>query len=352
MELPSIFLNRVLAEVAKRNASSFHLVVGSLPQMRIDGELVVIEGENVVTNDLLDKIVNSFLSKEEIEQLKKDRDITLIKVFGGNFRFRTNIFYQKEMLSISFYYIQGVIQNLGDLNLPQKVKNFIRSDFGLLIIGGPFGSGRTTTAAAFIEEINKKSNKHIVTFEDPIEYLFVSKKSIIEQRQIGVDVKSIAEGLDYCLQEDVDVVYIGEMKREFESAVFSILELAAGNCLVILELEVDKSIKAIQKIISIASQTLSPEASCYNLADVLLGIIVQRLIPRIGGGMMMAVEVLIANAAIKSLIRQNKIYQIESIMQTSREEGMISLDKALDNLVKSGKIKPDSIPNNIMFNIG
>ena len=142
------------------------------------------------------------------------------------------------------------------------------------------------------------------------------------------------------------------MKKEFESAILGILELAAGNCLVILELEIDKSIKAIQRIISFASQTFSLEAACYNLADVLLGIVVQRLIPRIGGGMMMAAEVLIANAAIKSLIRQNKIYQIESIMQTSREEGMISMDKVLDNLVKSGKIKPDSIPDNIMSNTG
>jgi len=351
MEVPSIFLNRILSEMAKKNASDLHLTVGSLPMMRIDNQLVAAEGENIVTSDILNKIISSFISQEEMAKFKEDKEVVLVKNLAGNFRFRISIFYQKDLPSLSFHYIPAKPKSLIDLNLPQVLNNFTKLNSGLFVIAGPHGSGKTTTAAAFIEEVNKVSSKYIITIEDPIEYLFINKKSIIEQRQVGSDVKSVVAGLHACFDEDVDLVYINKINKEFELAMPLILELAAGNCLVILEINTDSSIGTIEKILNAIETKVNQEAARYSLADVLFSILVQRLIPRRGGGLALAAEVLLVNSAVKSLIREGKIYQLESVMQTSRKEGMISMDKALEELVEAGEVKREDInfkqiPNN------
>lgn len=343
MEVPSIFLNRILTEAAKKNSFDLHLTVGSLPMMRIDNRLVAVEGENIVTAEMIDKIINTFMDKEELACLTNDKETALVKDLAGNFRFRVNAFYQKGQLSLSFHYISNIIKNLSDTGLPPAAKEFSKLDSGLLIITGPYGSGKTATAAAFIEEINKTKRKHIITIEDPIEHLFVSKNSIIEQRQVGRDVKSVVDGLEYCLSEDVDAVYVNKIKKELLSAMPVILELAAGNCFVILEMNIDTSIKAIEKVLNAVEKKLSMEAARYSLADVLAGIIAQKLLPRRGGGMALAVELLLANSAVKSLIREGKIYQLESILQTSRREGMVSMEKSIEELIKSGTVNQQTV---------
>ncbi len=339
MEIPSIYLNRILAEAAKKNASSFHLSVGSLPMARINSQLVPMSGESIATSGILNKITESFLSKEEQAKLQEKREIILVKVFNGNFRFRVNIFYQKDLLALSFHYIPTAIKSLANLRLPKVLSNFINLNYGLFIIAGPYNSGKTTTAVSFIEEINNTCAKRVITIEDPIEYLFVNKKSIIEQRQVKRDVKSVKDGVNYCLKEDIDLVYIGEIRNDFTDAIVSILELAAGNCLVVLEINADSSIRAVEKVLASLEKNMPGQAARYFLADVLAGIIVQKLMPCRGGGMVMAAEVLLANPAIKSLIRENKIYQFTNIMQTFRGEGMISMEKAIDELIKTGDIK-------------
>jgi len=339
MEIPSIYLNRILADVAKKNASSFHLSVGSLPMMRISAQLLPMPGESIATSETLNKIIESFLSKDEQAKLQEKREIVLVKVFNGNFRFRVNIFYQKDLPALSFHYIPSAIKSLTSLRLPKVLYNFINLNYGLLIIAGPYNSGKTTTAVSFIEEINNTNARRIITIEDPIEYLFVNKKSIIEQKQVGRDVKSAKDGVDYCLKEDIDLAYVGEIRRDFSDVIPSILELAAGNCLVVLEINADSSIRAAEKILSALEKNMSGQAARYSLADVLAGIIVQKLMPYRGGGMIMAAEILLANPAVKSLIRENKIYQFTNIIQTFRDEGMISMDKAIDELVKTGDVK-------------
>ncbi len=332
-------MNRILAEAAKKNASSFHLSVGSLPMARINSQLVPMSGESIATSGILNKITESFLSKEEQAKLQEKREIILVKVFNGNFRFRVNIFYQKDLLALSFHYIPTAIKSLANLRLPKVLGNFINLNYGLFIIAGPYNSGKTTTAVSFIEEINNTCAKRVITIEDPIEYLFVNKKSIIEQRQVERDVKSVKDGVNYCLKEDIDLVYIGEIRNDFTDAIVSILELAAGNCLVVLEINADSSIRAVEKVLASLEKNMPGQAARYFLADVLAGIIVQKLMPCRGGGMVMAAEVLLANPAIKSLIRENKIYQFTNIMQTFRGEGMISMEKAIDELVKTGDVK-------------
>lgn len=343
MEVPSIFLNRILAEAAKKGASSLHFSVGSQPVARIDDKLIPMEKEGILTSELLGKIIDSFISEEEAKKLKEEKEIVVVKTFAGDFRFRVNIFYQKNLPTLSFNYIPTVIRSLEDLKLPAALKEKINLNSGLLIVAGPNDSGKTGTAAAFIEDINKKENKYIITLEDPIEYLFINKKSLIEQRQIGRDVNSYAAGLKHCLDEDVDLVFIDEIKKEFTAALPLILQLAAGNSLVVLEMNAANSIRVIEKILDAAKQTISPEAARFSLADVLIGIVTQKLIPRLGGGLVLASEILIVNPAIKSLIREGKIYQIESIIQTSREEGMISLEKAVEELVRKGEVSPEEV---------
>jgi len=343
MEVPSIFLNRILSETAKRGASSLHLSVGSVPMMRVDGRLTLMEGENILALDVLKKIIESFLEKDEVLKLEKEKEIAIVKNFAGDFRFRVNIFYQKSLPALSFNYISGVIKNLEELGLAQAFSKKINLNSGLLIIAGPNDSGKTTTAVAFIEEINNKEKKYIITLENQIEYLFVNKKSIIEQRQVGRDVSSLNDGLRHCLDEDVDLVYIGEIRKDFDSVLPFILELAAGNSLVILEINAANSVRVIEKILNTTSKKISAEAIRYSLADVLLGIISQRLIPSRGGGLSLAKEILIVNSAVKSLIREGKIYQLENVVQISREEGMISLERSIVELVKAGKVQAEEV---------
>lgn len=343
MEVPSIFLNRILSEAAKKNASNLRLSVGSVPIARINGLLTAMDNESILDFNTLDKIIGSFLDEEELARLKKDREIVIVKSFANSFRFRVNIFYQKDLPSFSFNYIPKIIRNLDDLELGEMLKKIINLKSGLLVVAGSNDSGKTSTIASIIENINNTQRKYVITIEDPIEYLFVNQKSIIEQRQVGRDVKSYTDGLMNCLNEDLDFLYIDEIKKEFEFAIPYIFELAAGNSLVIIEINANSSVRAIEKILNAAMIKISDEAARYNLADSLVGIITQKLIPGIGGGMLLASEVLMVNSAVKSLIREGKFYQIESIVQTSREEGMISMNKSIEKLIKEGKIKTEEI---------
>jgi len=344
MEVPSILLNRILSEMAKKNGSDLHLAVGSPPMIRVDGKFAVLADQEMMTSEILNKITETFLSQEEVIKLKENRSLVLVKNIA-NFRFRINIFYQKGLLSLSFHYIPGVIKSFRELGLPEVCDNFLKVNSGLLVIAGAYNSGKTTTAISLIEEINKTGVKNIITIEDPIECLFVSKRSLITQRQVGNDVKTVADGLDYCLNEDVDVIYLNEIKDEkmFSQAMFKIFELASGNCLVILEINTDSSARVLEKVLAGVSQKMTPEAARYNLADILAGVVVQKLVARRGGGLVLVNEILLNNSAIKALIREGKIYQLESIMQISKKEGMITLDKSLANLMELGEVRREDI---------
>ncbi len=336
MEVPSIFLNKILSDAAKNNANALFLNIGNKPIIKVNDNLVVLEEEEFITSELLNKIIENMLTKYEYEKLSREKEIKVVKIFGGSFRFRVFVFFQRSMLSVSFSYIQPVIRPLDEIKLPPIIKSVLKADSGLVIVAGPYGSGKTSTCASLLEEINKTQAKNIVTIEDPIEYVFVGKKSIINQRQLGTDIADLPSALDFLLEEDNDVIYISSLKEESEKCNEKILELAAGNSLVIMEMNTDNSIKVLQKIINGHENN---EAARYNLADVLLAVIVQKLVPVVGGSMALAIEVLIVNSAIKSLIREGKIYQIESVIQTSRHEGMISMDKSLEELYRTGQLK-------------
>jgi twitching motility protein PilT len=329
MEVPSIFLNRILSEMVQKSGSDLHLAVGSPPMIRINGQFTPLVDQDMVTSETINKITENFLSPEEIIKLKEAKGVVLVKNIS-NFRFRINIFYQKGLLALSFHYIPGVIKSFKDLGLAEACNNFLGISSGLLIIAGPYHSGKTI---------------NIVTIEDPIEYLFVSKTSLIMQRQIGIDVNNVADALDYCLSEDVNVVYVNEIRDDkiFNAVMPKIFELASGNCLVILEINADGSERVLEKVLAgVATDSLT-EAVRYNLADILIGVLVQKLVKRRGGGLVLVNEVLLNSSAAKSLIREGKIYQLESVIQTSKKEGMISMEKSLNNLIESGEVRREDI---------
>lgn len=344
MEVPSIFLNRILSEMVQKNGSDLHLAVGSQPMIRLSGQFVPLTGHEIITSEMINKITETFLTPDEVVGLKEDKGVILVKNIT-NFRFRINIFYQKGLLALSFHYIPGVIKSFKDLGLAEACHKFFKFNSGLLIIAGTYNSGKTTTVAALIEELNKTKALNIITVEDPIEYLFISKTSLIMQRQIGVDVNSVADALDYCLSEDVNVVYINEIKddQDLNSAMPKIFELASGNCLVILEINADSIERVLEKILTDVSVNLPAEAARFNLADILVGVLVQKLVKRRGGGLILANELLLNNAAAKALIREGKIYQLKSVIQTSKKEGMISMDKSLDNLIELSEVRREDV---------
>jgi len=338
MEVASILISRLLSESVKRGARGLQLTVGSPPMFRIGGVIEKMEEESIVDINLIESIINSLVDEKEAERLKKEKEIVLVKNVAGDMRFRINIYYQKNLPSLSFRYIPNVTKNLEELNLPEVVHSFVEHDSGLIIVAGPLGSGKTSTVASIIEFVNNTKAKNILTIENPIEYLFNSKKSIISQREVGQDVNTFIDGLNFVFEQEVDLLYLSEIKKGFEEAMPIILDLASGNSLILLELSTNNAISAIEKMIEAASKNSSKEAVRYSLADNLIGIIVHKLFPKRGGGMVLANEIMIANSAVKSLIREGRIAQIESIIQTSRNEGMISMERSIQELRDKGKI--------------
>ena len=347
MDSPVDFFKRLLLDVAKKNASSLHLVVGSSPLFKVNGRFVSEMEELVLKKEDLDRIVHSFLTESELAALEGKREILLVKDFGDNFRFRISVFYQKDTLSLSLNYISENIIAWNELGLPASFAKGLDRASGLLIVAGPPSSGKTSTVASIIDKVNGEKRKFIMTLENPIEKVFVNKKSAIVQRQIGRDVSSFVEGLKHCLDEDPDIVYIDEIREDFELALPYILELSSGSTLVILEMNAESSIRAIEKILNISCRNLSKESVHYMLADVLYAAIAQRLIPNRESGLSLAVEVLTSNFAVKSLVREGSIYQLESVIQNSGEEGMVSMQKSIKDLIMSGEVDRQEVGRDI-----
>ena len=343
MQTPTLLLSKLLAQVAKQNATSLHLSVGSFPLLKVDGHLQALDQEPIVTIDLINDLLQHFLNETERQRLQAAKELVVVKNLDGQERFKISIFYQKNTPTLTFYPVFGSIRPLADLGLPQSVKKFLSRQAGLLVLTGPQGSGKTSTAASIIEEINQTRKVRILTLEDPIERLFLSKKSLIEQRQIGRDTPSFTNGLIYCLEEDVDVVYVGEIKKDLDLALPPILELAAGNALVILEFNAADSVAAIEKMLRYLSKRLPVVSVQHALADVLFGCLAHKLVPRRGGGLALALEIMIVNSVIASLLREGKILQIKGIIPTARKEGMRTLRQALDDLIASGKVRGEDV---------
>jgi len=334
----NLTINRILNTVAERGATDAHLTVGNHPYLRINGQLTALTEEEVINPDFLDSLIHFFVSEEKKELLKKDKEAKFIFDWQGKARFRVHLFQQKGYFSISLKLISRKIKTLEELGVPKTVTNFSQAKRGLIIISGPFNSGRSTTLAALLETINKSRSERILYFEEPIEQLFVNQKSVIEQREVGVDVATFSQGLKST--KDVDVNVVAVSKVDSQESLELILELAESGRLVIVIMDYDTALSCLEGIISDFPQAKKQWAQDV-LADYLLGIVVQRLVPAVQGGQALVVEILMASSSAKSLIKDGRFANLESIIQTSRAEGMVSLDYSLIELVRSGKISQE-----------
>lgn len=346
----AIVIQRILTTSAEYRASDLHLTVGNPPILRVDGKLVILEQEQVVTPDFMDRVTEMFLTPEQRQALERERELVVAYDLENRIRFKVSLFYQRGFIAASLRLISSEIKSLKDLGLPSVVLGFAQLTKGLVLITGPFGSGRTATMAALVNEINKTRTAHVVTIENPIEVLYVNDRSFIEQREVGRDTKSFRQALETASREDVDVVVVSEMEEP--QVIEAVLTSAESSRLVISTMNTDSVMKTVEKIINSAPPELEVKTRT-QLAGTLQGIVSQRLLPRVGGGRILVAEVMVPTPPLRSVIRDGVLFQLQNILQTSREGGMISLDRSLAELVKTGEILLDDAlahavePNNL-----
>jgi len=337
--MPEIFgkekLNELLLITAKQNASDLHLAVSRKPTLRIDGVLIALQKEAVLTQESMNGLIEVMLTPEQKAILSKDKQIDFAYSFEDKARFRVNVYYQRGYMAAALRLISAQIKTIEELGLTPIIHDFARLSQGFVLVVGPAGHGKSTTLASVLDEINHQRTDHIITIEDPIEYIFVQDRSIISQREVGSDTISFHDGLRTLLRQDPDVVMIGEM-RDRESIATAMTAAETGH-LVFSTLHTNSAAQTIDRIIdSFPSDQQSQVVS--QLASTLVGIVSQRLIPRIEGGRTPACEIMLVNSAIRNLIRERKTYQIDLVIETSMQEGMMSLNRSLANLIRRKEI--------------
>lgn len=331
-------IKNFLRVVAQESASDLHLDVGRYPTIRLDGKLMPLTQESILTSEDAKALSDVILSEENKKKLVENGQVDFSYNFENKARFRTNIFFQKGNISVAMRLITGRVKNLEELNVPTVLYDFTRHSQGFLLVTGPVGHGKSTTLAALIDYINHNEEKHIITIEDPIEYVYDQDRCIINQREVGEDTHSFRDALRAVFREDANVVLIGEM-RDLDTIGTAMTAAETGH-LILATLHTNDSAQTVDRIIDIFPAHQQNQIR-LQLASVLLGVVSQRLIPRIGGGRIPAVEIMIKNHAVENLIRENKAYQLDSVIETSLREGMMSLDKSLADLVQQGLITID-----------
>lgn len=326
--------SRLLDLAISKGASDVHVVVGSHPLLRIDGRLLPVTSEPPLTLDKVNNLLSEIAKVEMLEKVKNKTEVDFSFEYNGT-RFRTNIYLQKDLPAASLRLIPSKIKSYSELGLPPIVEFFTSQSQGLVIITGPTGHGKSTTLASMLEKINLERREHIITIEDPVEYVFKSEKSLISQREVGSDTLTFPAALRSALREDPNVILIGEM-RDLET-IESALTIAETGHLVLTSLHTNSAAQTIDRIVGVFPAYQQQQIRS-QLASVLLGVMSQRLIPKVSGGRIIAAEVMIANPAIRNLIRDSKVHQIPNVIQTSASEGMILLDKVLAELISRGEV--------------
>lgn len=324
-----INIQKWLKFAVEKNASDLHLSSGLVPMIRVDGDLVPISTE-ILEENFLNEALQSLMSFEQNQILVANCEIDFSFSILGLARFRANFFHQLHGISAVFRVIPEVIVPLEDLNAPDIFKKLCHFSHGLILITGPTGSGKSTTMASMIDYINTHESKHIITIEDPIEYIHVPKKSIINQREVGQHTRGLHSALRAALREDPDVILIGEM-RDIESIRLAITAAETGH-LVISTLHTNSVQETIDRIVNVfPSDEQNFIRSTLSLS--LQAVIAQTLLKKKNGGRIAAYEIMLANMAIRNLIRENKAHQIISVMQTSQSEGMITREHYVKQLI-------------------
>lgn len=320
-------------------ASDIHLTGGQYPSFRVSGELVSLMNLHVLAPEDTLGLLSELITPEFRARFLADKEIDFSYDFYGKARFRGNAFYQKGVVGVALRAIPNSIKTIKDLNLPPIIEIFCRKKQGFFLVVGPVGQGKSTTLAAMVEMINRERSEHIVTIEDPIEYLFRSDKSIIDQREAGIDTKDFKTGLQAAFRQDVDILMIGEM-RDPETISTAVTAAETGH-LVLSTLHTNNASQTIDRIIDSFPAAQQSQIR-VQLAGSLLGIFSQRLIPRVSGGLIPAYELLINNNAVSSLIREGRTHEIDIVIETGTKDGMIDMNRSLSELVRKGEITPEN----------
>lgn len=329
-----ILLENLIKIALKEDASDLHISEGRYPTIRVDGILIPIKTETLYQKEDLEEILRIFLEPQNVDIFKKEKEFDFSWEIN-NQRFRGNAFFQQGNISVVFRVVQQKIKTLEELNLPEILEVFARKKQGFFLVVGPTGHGKSTTLASMIELINQNRSSHILTIEDPVEYVYKQKKSIIDQREVKIDTKNFQNALRAMFRQDIDVVLIGEMrgKETIETAITA----AETGHLIFSTLHTNSASQTIHRIIDTFSAGEQKQIRT-QLASSLLGIFSQRLIPSISGGRIPAFELLLNNNAVSNLIREGRIKEIDSYIETSANQGMISLNNCLAELVRKGEI--------------
>jgi len=328
-------VDRLLDTVVSEAASDLHLSVGSHPVLRVSGSLVPLLQEPVLKPEDTQAILEAMMPAERAERFQKEQSIDFSYAHTDKARFRVNGYVVQGSVALAMRLIPHEISTFQSLNLPPILEVFTQRQQGFFLLVGPVGQGKSTTMAAIIDRINETRAEHIVTIEDPVEYVFDNKKSLIHQREVHIDAPDFAAALQAAFREDVNVIMVGEMRDQ--ETIGSAVTAAETGHLVLSTLHTNDASQTIDRIIDMFPPGQQSQVR-VQLASSLAGIFSQRLIPRIQGGLIPAYELLINNSAVANLIREGRTHEIATVIQTSSQEGMIDMDRSLAELVRRGEV--------------
>ena len=332
------YIDELLSDLMKEEGSDLHLGVGRKPAMRINGELVFLVKKEILSKEDVIGILNLMLGPIKTEKFIEEKEIDFSYTFKEVIHIRGNAFFQRGNICIAIRLIPKA-KTFEELNLPAILKNFTQKKQGFFLVVGPVGQGKSTTLSTMINMINQERTSHIVTIEDPIEFVYQADKSIVDQREIGVDSNDFAGALKATFREDVNVILIGEM-RDNDTISTAVTAAETGH-LVLSTLHTNTAAQTIDRIIDSFPSSQQDQIR-IQLASSLLGVLSQRLIPRITGGRIPAFELLINNNAVSNLIREKRTHEINTVIETSSEQGMIDMNRSLLDLVQRGEISMES----------
>lgn len=342
MQNNNLQIENLLQEVLDKDASDLHLQVGLQPMLRVDGALTPTHDTPPLDEEMVENLIYSILDDEQKQILDKDKELDFSFAFGELGRFRVNAYHERGNMAAALRLIPSTIRSVEELGLPKVMNSFTEYPRGLVLVTGPTGSGKSTTLAALIDRINENRAAHVITIEDPIEYTHQNKQSVLVQREVHYDTYSFAAALRSSLRQDPDVVLIGEM-RDLETIAAAITIAETGH-LVFATLHTNSASQSVDRMVDVFPPHQQQQIR-VQLAAILQGICAQRLVPAIGGGRIPVTEVLVANSAVRNIIREGKTHQLDSVIQTGSDQGMQSLDKTLVDMVHGGKITYDEAKN-------
>jgi twitching motility protein PilT len=331
-----INLSVIITQIVNAKGSDIHLTTGSKPVLRVKNRLITLEDQPVLTKEAIDEFLKSILREDQLMTLYQGKEQDFAYTYlEADARFRVNAFMAQSNPNLVMRYLPSSILTFEQLGLPSIMHQFSQLMQGLVLVTGPTGSGKSTTLASVINEINHTRDVKIVTIEDPIEFIYSSDKSIITQREVGYDTNSFTNALESSFRQDIDVILLGEM-RDLNTVQVAVTAAETGH-LVFSTLHTNSAAQSIDRVIDIFPTHQQGQVRS-QISTSLQAVISQRLIPTVNGDLTPALEILLANNAVKSLIRENRIYQLDTVIETHRKEGMVSMNVSLFDLIRTGVV--------------